>query len=89
MYGDVQIKENGGRLTANYGTMFDGELEHWHYDTFRATWKARNMGRSFFTFALDADGKVKGVEVEGMTTFGRKPDADTSRTRATTAGSPR
>ena len=32
------------------------------------------------TFALDADGKVKNVEVEGLSTFGRKPDApDTTR----------
>ena len=62
------------------GTMFDGKLEHWHYDTFRATWDERTMGKSFVTFALDADGKVKNVDVEGLSVFGRKPDApDTTR----------
>ena len=88
MYGDVTLSvipsasegSASPRLRATYGTMFDGTLEHWHYDTFRATWKARNMGRSFVTFSLDAEGKVKNVEVEGLTTFGRKPDApDTTR----------
>lgn len=83
MYGDVvvsQLPTPNSQLRLKYGTMFDGELEHWHFDTFRATWKERTMGRSFVTFALDADGKVKNVEVEGLATFGRKPDApDTTR----------
>ena len=57
------------RLRISYGRMFDGELEHWHYDTFRATWTARNMGRSFVTFALDSDGNVRGLEFEGMGSF--------------------
>jgi CubicO group peptidase (beta-lactamase class C family) len=90
MYGDVQIKQSGERLLASYGTMFDGELEHWHYDTFRATWKARNMGKSFMTFALDSDGKVRGLEFDGMTSFNRKPDApDSTRMRPTVSGTPR
>jgi CubicO group peptidase (beta-lactamase class C family) len=89
MYGEVvvtypQATGNPQPTTRNlhlkYGTMFDGALEHWHFDTFRATWKERTMGKSFITFALDADGKVKNVEVEGLATFGRKPDApDTTR----------
>jgi CubicO group peptidase (beta-lactamase class C family) len=88
LYGDVRITQNGGRLVAKYGTMFEGELEHWHYDTFRATWKARNMGRNFLTFALDTDGKIRGVEFDGMSSFNRKPDApDSSRTTLT--GTPR
>jgi CubicO group peptidase (beta-lactamase class C family) len=80
MYGEARVRHDNGKLYASYGTMFEGELEHWHYDTFRATWKARNMGRSFITFALDSDGKVRGVEFENMTSFNRKPDApDTTR----------
>jgi hypothetical protein len=39
-----------------------------------------NMGKSFVTFALDADGKVRGVEFENLSSFNRKPDApDTTR----------
>jgi CubicO group peptidase (beta-lactamase class C family) len=80
LYGDARIRHENGKLYASYGNMFDGELEHWHYDTFRATWKAVNMGKSFVTFALDADGKVRGVEFENLSSFNRKPDApDTTR----------
>lgn len=80
MYGESAVKAENGRLRLTYGTMYDGDLEHWHFDTFRATWKARNLGRTFVSFALDADGKVKSVEIEGLTVFGRKPDAaDTTR----------
>ena len=80
MYGDARVKYEGGKLSMTYGTAFEGELEHWHFDTFRANWRSRAMGRSFVTFALDADGKVKGVDFEGIGTFGRKPEApDTTR----------
>ncbi len=80
MYGDAKITAQGGKLLASYGAYFDGELEHWHYDTFRAKWKAQTAGRNFVTFALDADGKVKSVDIEGFTTYARKPDApDTTR----------
>jgi CubicO group peptidase (beta-lactamase class C family) len=79
MYGDVKVTLENGKLRAKYG-IFDGEMEHWHYDTFRATWSARNMGRSFMTFALGQDGKVRSLDWEGMSTLGRRPDApDTTR----------
>ncbi|MEX2154372.1 MAG: serine hydrolase [Gemmatimonadaceae bacterium] len=80
MYGDATVKAENGTLRAMYGTMFDGELEHWHFNTFRATWKALGVGRSFLTFALDADGQVRGLDLDGVTSFNRKPDAaDTTR----------
>ena len=87
LYGDAKVRSEGGKLHLAYGRTFDGELEHWHHDTFRATWKNRMQGRSFVTFALDADGKVKGVDVEGWTTFGRKPDAPDTTTRIVLAAS--
>ena len=80
MYGDATVKVADGKLRMSYGIAFDGELEHWHYDTFRARWNNSALGRTFVTFALDADGKVKSVDFEGIGTFGRKPDApDTTR----------
>ena len=88
MYGDVVISaqpktQNAQPTTvlrARFGTFYDGELEHWHFDTFRAQWSARNAGRSMITFALDADGKVRGLEFEGIGSFNRRPDApDTTR----------
>ena len=80
MYGDVTVTDDNGTLRAKYGTAFDGTLEHWHYDTFRAKWNSRPLGKTFVTFALGADGKVKSLDFEGVGTFGRKPDApDTTR----------
>jgi CubicO group peptidase (beta-lactamase class C family) len=87
MYGDLRVRRDGERLVASYGTMFEGALEHWHYDTFRATWNARNLGRTFLTFALDSDGNVRGVEFEGLGSFNRRPDTDSTRT--TLSGAPR
>ena len=77
---DARVRLESGKLQMSYGTSFDGELEHWHFDTFRASWRNRSLGRAFATFALDADGKVKGVDVEGIGTFSRKPDAPRART---------
>jgi CubicO group peptidase (beta-lactamase class C family) len=80
MYGEARVRVENGVLAMSYGTSFDGTLEHWHYDTFRANWRTRSLGRAFATFSLDADGKVKSLDVEGIGTFGRKPDApDTTR----------
>jgi CubicO group peptidase (beta-lactamase class C family) len=80
MYGDVTVTAENGTLRAKYGTAFDGSLEHWHYDTFRAKWNSRPLGKTFVTFALGADGKVKSLDFEGVGTFGRKPEAaDTTR----------
>ena len=80
MYGDARVKVADGKLAVTYGNRFDGELEHWHFDTFRANWRNPTLGRSFVTFDLDADGKVKSIDLENVGTFGRKPDApDTTR----------
>ena len=80
LYGDATVKVEGDKLTLSYGNSLYGDLEHWHYDTFRAIWRNRALGKAFTTFALGADGKVKSVDVENLGTFGRKPEAaDTSR----------
>jgi CubicO group peptidase (beta-lactamase class C family) len=80
MYGEARVRTDSGGLFLSYGAFFDGALEHWHYDTYRAVWKDRALGKAFVTFALDADGKVKHADIEGFGTFGRKPDApDTTK----------
>jgi CubicO group peptidase (beta-lactamase class C family) len=80
MYGDATIRLVNGALRMTYGTTYDGELEHWHFDTFRAKWQNRAAGQSFVTFALGPDGQVHSVDFEGIGSFGRKPEAsDTTR----------
>ncbi|MBC7894143.1 MAG: serine hydrolase [Cytophagaceae bacterium] len=63
MYGTVQVTRAGGKLRAHFGKGFTGPLEHWHYDTFVATWDDRRVGTSPLTFVLGPDGAVSRVEV--------------------------
>lgn len=58
-YGDAHVRMENGRLVAQIGPSIAGDLEHWHYNTFRATWRNPYLGWSLVTFDLDAAGKVK------------------------------
>jgi len=63
LYGEVQITGNGSGLQIRYGSAFVGTLEHWHYNTFRATWKAAWRQPSLVTFGLDEDGQPNTLEM--------------------------
>ncbi len=39
------------------------ELEHWHFDTFRASWKNPAMREKFVNFDLDSQGRVSHLNV--------------------------
>src|SRR5262245_36624322 len=65
LHGDVKVSPDGKPLRVQYGSAFDGTLEHWHYNTFRATWKAAWRAPQFVTFELDEDGKPAAVELLG------------------------
>jgi CubicO group peptidase (beta-lactamase class C family) len=75
MYGTVTVRRDGDRLVVDAGSAFVGDLEHWHYDTFRAQWRDAGLGRSFLTFTLNARGEVARVDVEGLGQFDRKQEA--------------
>ena len=54
------------KLVFDYNPRHIGDLEHWHYDTFRVIW--RNpifdmVPKSFLTFYLDEKGKVEKLKV--------------------------
>jgi len=73
MYGEFKVRLDNGRLTADYGPdNFGGPMDHWQYDTFRATWRDTQFGQSYVTFGLDRDGKVSEARVENLATFKRK-----------------
>jgi CubicO group peptidase (beta-lactamase class C family) len=82
MYCDASVREESGKLVLTRGPAFVADLEHWHYDTFRANWRARNLGRAFVSFRLGATGKAEELAMElggAPTTFRRRPDvADTT-----------
>jgi CubicO group peptidase (beta-lactamase class C family) len=63
--GDVHVTLEGGTLALQYGAAFVGSLEHWHYNTFRASWKAAWRAPELVTFVLDEDGGASAVEMMG------------------------
>ncbi len=68
LHGTVVVTSDGqGRLMMRYGTGFVGELEHWHYDTFRASWEAEWRGKSFVTFVLGSKGLSTSMQFRGWT----------------------
>lgn len=82
MYGEVRVRVEGKALVVDAGPAFIGDLEHWHFDTFRARWRDATLGRTFVSFQLDANGKVASVDVDGLATFRRQPDRPATATAA-------
>jgi CubicO group peptidase (beta-lactamase class C family) len=78
MYGTLTVEEAGGRLGIAWGG-FHGDLEHWHHDTFRLTWKDPTYGPTFAVFRLNARGVVGELGVEDLTEFVRAPEAGAGR----------
>ncbi len=82
LYGETVVRENGGALQISRGPAFQGTLEHWHFDTFRASWRDRALGKSLIGFRLGTSGKVDELQLDlaGATvTFKRRPAmADTT-----------
>lgn len=71
LYGDIRVDLEDGQLVIRYSPEYVADLEHWHYDTYRATWRPAGFGRTFATFELDHLGNVKALELRGFTTFRR------------------
>lgn len=74
MYGPAKIMFENGKLVAQIGPNYVGELEHWNYDTFRVTWRDRMMGREFINFRLNSKGKVDALNRENIADFTRVPE---------------
>lgn len=58
LYGDVTVANSGGKLNLRFGPAFVSDLEHWHYDTFRARFRGAGISNAAITFALNAQGKA-------------------------------
>ena len=69
LYGTAQVHHEDGTLVLDMGPGRIGDLEHWHFDTFRARWRDPELGRSFVTFDLGHDGTVREMNLAGMATF--------------------
>lgn len=79
MYGDAKVTIENGKLALTTPG-FAGDLEHWNYDTFQVTWRARSLGKALVTFTLNAQGKVDELKLpDFQINFKRGPDpADTT-----------
>jgi CubicO group peptidase (beta-lactamase class C family) len=69
MYGDAKVTEEDGRLVVRLlpSPAYVGDLEHWHFDTFRLKWRDTVVypyPRGWVTFQLDAQGKVSEMKID-------------------------
>ena len=69
LYGDLALALEDGRLVLTYAPDYVADLEHWHYDTFRANWRRTGFGRAFVTFRLDRRAQVAALELDGFGEF--------------------
>lgn len=74
MYGEAKFVVKDGKLTSEFGPNFMGDLEHWHYDTFRVVWRDRMEGKGFVNFRLNTKAQPETVTIEGLGEFTRVPD---------------
>jgi CubicO group peptidase (beta-lactamase class C family) len=90
MYGDARVTQEGGRLVLRllHSPNFVGDLEHWHFDTFRLRWRETVVypfPRGWVTFTLDPRAKVSEMKIDVPNPdfdfkeleFRRAPDAPT------------
>ncbi len=64
--GETTVRVEDGRLVFDYNPRHLGDLEHWHHDVFRVTWRHPIFDmapKSFLRFELNENGEVTGLEV--------------------------
>ena len=71
MYGAVTLTVKNGKLFLSAYPGYEGEMNHWHYDTFQVVWQDRSLGKDFVTFTLGVDGKPNLLKWEDFTDFAR------------------
>ena len=69
MYGDAKVSEESGKLVVRFvpSPLFVGDLEHWHFDTFRVKWRdsiVYPFPRGFVSFIVDNKGKVSEMKID-------------------------
>jgi CubicO group peptidase (beta-lactamase class C family) len=66
-WGTLIVSQSGSTLRMQMGTSptTAGALEHWHYDTFRATLGDGRSGSNYLMFQLDGRGRVHKVLFDG------------------------
>jgi CubicO group peptidase (beta-lactamase class C family) len=57
-YGRAKVTMERGHLVLQLAPKQVGDLEHWHYDTFKIVWRDHRDGTNLVTFSLDGLGNV-------------------------------
>jgi hypothetical protein len=52
-----------------------GDVEHWHFDTFRVTWRYPGAAPELVTFTIGPQATVVALSVPGVREFQRIPSA--------------
>jgi hypothetical protein len=68
-----------------FGPAFESDLEHWHYDTFRATFTGSGVTKAPVSFTLNVQGKVDTLTLNmpGMAAYPFKRVPDPPKAAAT------
>lgn len=75
--GEVRVAHDDDKLVLQFPGGGGGDLEHWHYDVFRVTWKGMLPIHDIVMFAIDAAGRVEELRIgipdapEGLAVFQR------------------
>ena len=79
LFGEMRIVReemaSGTGLVLHYSPEYVADLEPWHQDIYRATWRRPGAGRTFVRFTLDTRGRVTEAVAEGYATFRRVGEA--------------
>jgi hypothetical protein len=75
LYGELVIKEQGGKLHLTFGPTWNADLEHYHLDSFRAQFDTPVLPPVPVTFRIGGNGKVESVvlDMAGTAEFRKRP----------------
>ena len=66
-YGDAEVTMESGKLRLTFlpaRKVFTGELEHWHYDTFKVVFNDKFLTFGLITFSFNSAGRVTGFKID-------------------------
>jgi CubicO group peptidase (beta-lactamase class C family) len=64
--GEIEIRLEKGKLVFDYNPRYLGDMDHWHYDTFRIHWHHPIFdmaAKSLLNFRTDEEGNISGFTV--------------------------
>src|SRR5579875_2272091 len=72
--GTARVELDHGHLVLRLGNPdFTGDLQHWHGNTFRVTWRYKFYGDDYATFDVDALGKPMKLDLDELSLHFERP----------------